>query len=181
LKSLGPDVVTGAADDDPSGIATYSVAGAQLGTKLLWTALLTWPLMAAFKSCVPESAPASVRLDGSDQGSTYHTDLMAEQLAGGWYANLTGLGDLVSSLPTCANLRCSHAGTSSIERAHSWGRMASSCKWRRCCRRECGNKAFQTALRLQRCTERSRILLSHSRSVPRARNVPCQHGRWKWL
>jgi NRAMP (natural resistance-associated macrophage protein)-like metal ion transporter len=47
LKALGPGVITGAADDDPSGIATYSVAGAQLGTKLLWTALLTWPLMAA--------------------------------------------------------------------------------------------------------------------------------------
>jgi NRAMP (natural resistance-associated macrophage protein)-like metal ion transporter len=47
LQSLGPGIVTGAADDDPSGIATYSVAGAQLGTKLLWTALLTWPLMAA--------------------------------------------------------------------------------------------------------------------------------------
>jgi NRAMP (natural resistance-associated macrophage protein)-like metal ion transporter len=47
MKSLGPGVITGAADDDPSGIATYSVAGAQLGTKLLWTALLTWPLMAA--------------------------------------------------------------------------------------------------------------------------------------
>jgi len=47
LKSIGPGVITGAADDDPSGIATYSVAGAQLGTKLLWTALLTWPLMAA--------------------------------------------------------------------------------------------------------------------------------------
>jgi NRAMP (natural resistance-associated macrophage protein)-like metal ion transporter len=47
LKSLGPGVITGAADDDPSGIATYSVAGAQLGTKLLWTALVTWPLMAS--------------------------------------------------------------------------------------------------------------------------------------
>ncbi len=47
LESLGPGIITGAADDDPSGIATYSVAGAQLGTKLLWTALLTWPLMAA--------------------------------------------------------------------------------------------------------------------------------------
>ena len=47
LKSLGPGVITGAADDDPSGIATYSVAGAQLGTKLLWTALVSWPLMAA--------------------------------------------------------------------------------------------------------------------------------------
>src|SRR5438105_3259619 len=47
LKSLGPGVITGAADDDPSGIATYSVAGARFGTGLLWTALLTWPLMAA--------------------------------------------------------------------------------------------------------------------------------------
>ncbi|MFZ0337941.1 MAG: divalent metal cation transporter [Terracidiphilus sp.] len=47
LRALGPGIITGAADDDPSGIATYSVAGAQLGTKLLWTALLTWPLMAA--------------------------------------------------------------------------------------------------------------------------------------
>jgi NRAMP (natural resistance-associated macrophage protein)-like metal ion transporter len=46
FKLLGPGVITGAADDDPSGIATYSVAGAQLGTSLLWTAVLTWPLMA---------------------------------------------------------------------------------------------------------------------------------------
>jgi NRAMP (natural resistance-associated macrophage protein)-like metal ion transporter len=45
--ALGPGVITGAADDDPSGIATYSVAGAQLGLGLLWTALVTWPLMAA--------------------------------------------------------------------------------------------------------------------------------------
>lgn len=43
---LGPGVITGAADDDPSGIATYSIAGAQHGLALLWTALLTWPLMA---------------------------------------------------------------------------------------------------------------------------------------
>ena len=46
FKSLGPGVIAGAADDDPSGIATYSIAGAQLGTSLLWTAILTWPLMA---------------------------------------------------------------------------------------------------------------------------------------
>ena len=47
LTSIGPGIITGAADDDPSGIATYSVAGALLGTKLLWTALITWPMMAA--------------------------------------------------------------------------------------------------------------------------------------
>lgn len=44
---LGPGVVTGAADDDPSGIATYSQAGAQFGYGLLWTMLLTFPLMSA--------------------------------------------------------------------------------------------------------------------------------------
>ena len=42
---LGPGLITGAADDDPSGIATYSIAGAQMGTSLLWTALITWPFM----------------------------------------------------------------------------------------------------------------------------------------
>lgn len=46
FAALGPGVITGAADDDPSGIATYSIAGAQFGTAFLWTALLTWPLMA---------------------------------------------------------------------------------------------------------------------------------------
>ncbi len=49
-KSLGPGIVAGAADDDPSGIATYSIAGAQYGTALLWTALFTWPLMIAVQT-----------------------------------------------------------------------------------------------------------------------------------
>lgn len=49
-SAAGPGIVAGAADDDPSGIATYSIAGAQFGTGLLWTALLTWPLMAAVQS-----------------------------------------------------------------------------------------------------------------------------------
>lgn len=44
---LGPGLITGAADDDPSGIATYSQAGAQAGFGLLWTLLLTYPLMCA--------------------------------------------------------------------------------------------------------------------------------------
>ncbi|HSS77424.1 MAG TPA: Nramp family divalent metal transporter [Thermoanaerobaculia bacterium] len=47
FTALGPGVITGAADDDPSGIATYSIAGAQFGTLFLWAALVTWPLMAA--------------------------------------------------------------------------------------------------------------------------------------
>ena len=47
LHELGPGIVTGAADDDPSGIATYSQAGAQFGYGLLWTLVLTYPLMSA--------------------------------------------------------------------------------------------------------------------------------------
>jgi NRAMP (natural resistance-associated macrophage protein)-like metal ion transporter len=50
LSALGPGVITGAADDDPSGIATYSVAGAQLGTGLLWIAVFLWPLMASVQT-----------------------------------------------------------------------------------------------------------------------------------
>jgi NRAMP (natural resistance-associated macrophage protein)-like metal ion transporter len=49
LRSLGPGLVTGAADDDPSGIATYSQAGAQFGYGLLWTVFLTTPFMIAIQ------------------------------------------------------------------------------------------------------------------------------------
>src|SRR5690348_16391511 len=49
IKALGPGIVTGAADDDPSGIATYSQVGAQFGFAMLWTMLLTYPLMAGIQ------------------------------------------------------------------------------------------------------------------------------------
>jgi Mn2+/Fe2+ NRAMP family transporter len=47
FRDLGPGLITGAADDDPSGISTYSVAGATFGYAPLWTALFSFPLMAA--------------------------------------------------------------------------------------------------------------------------------------
>lgn len=50
LRNLGPGLITGAADDDPSGIATYSQAGAQFGLNMLWTVVLTYPLMVAIQS-----------------------------------------------------------------------------------------------------------------------------------
>jgi Mn2+/Fe2+ NRAMP family transporter len=49
LNALGPGLTTGAADDDPSGIATYSQAGAQFGFSLTWTMFLTLPFMAAIQ------------------------------------------------------------------------------------------------------------------------------------
>ena len=48
-RILGPGLITGASDDDPSGIATYSQAGAQFGFDLGWTLLLSWPLMCAIQ------------------------------------------------------------------------------------------------------------------------------------
>src|SRR5579863_1708356 len=49
LKILGPGLITGASDDDPSGIVTYSQAGAAFGLRLLWMSLFTFPLMAAIQ------------------------------------------------------------------------------------------------------------------------------------
>src|SRR5947208_12316890 len=49
LTVLGPGLITGASDDDPSGIATYSQAGAQFGYGMCWVMLATWPLMAAIQ------------------------------------------------------------------------------------------------------------------------------------
>ena len=49
FSQLGPGLVTGASDDDPSGIATYSQAGAQFGPKFLWTAIATYPLMVSIQ------------------------------------------------------------------------------------------------------------------------------------
>src|SRR5204863_9950570 len=50
LARVGPGLITGAADDDPSGIATYSQAGAQFGLNLLWTVVVTYPLMVGIQT-----------------------------------------------------------------------------------------------------------------------------------
>lgn len=50
FRKLGPGLITGAADDDPSGIATYSQAGTQFGVNMLWTVVLTYPLMVGIQA-----------------------------------------------------------------------------------------------------------------------------------
>ena len=50
LSRIGPGLITGVADDDPSGIATYSQAGAQFGLDMLWTMPLAYPLIATIQS-----------------------------------------------------------------------------------------------------------------------------------
>src|SRR6516162_6681816 len=49
VRWIGPGFVTGASDDDPSGIGTYAIAGAAFGFATLWTALITFPLMATIQ------------------------------------------------------------------------------------------------------------------------------------
>ncbi|HEY2430424.1 MAG TPA: Nramp family divalent metal transporter [Acidimicrobiales bacterium] len=61
LRAMGPGLVTGASDDDPSGVATYSQAGASWGFSLLWTALLTLPLMATVQEICDRTALATGR------------------------------------------------------------------------------------------------------------------------
>ena len=65
-KQIGPGLVTGASDDDPSGIATYSQAGAQYGLSTLWTALITFPLMAAIQEMC-------ARIDGHTKNKLFKT------------------------------------------------------------------------------------------------------------
>jgi hypothetical protein len=65
IKILGPGLITGAADDDPSGIATYSISGASLGFATLWTALVTLPLMAVIQFlCAKIGLVAGIGLAG---------------------------------------------------------------------------------------------------------------------
>ena len=51
---MGPGLITGASDDDPSGIATYSQAGVQFGYSMGWTLLFTYPLMCAIQLSTPD-------------------------------------------------------------------------------------------------------------------------------
>lgn len=65
-KLLGPGLITGASDDDPSGIATYSQAGAAFGLSTLWTGLLAFPLMAAIQQmCAKIGLVTSLGLTGA--------------------------------------------------------------------------------------------------------------------
>ncbi|HZY25231.1 MAG TPA: divalent metal cation transporter [Bacteroidales bacterium] len=66
FKILGPGLITGASDDDPSGIATYSQAGAAYGLSTLWTALITFPLMASIQQmCARIGLVTSLGLAGT--------------------------------------------------------------------------------------------------------------------
>jgi NRAMP (natural resistance-associated macrophage protein)-like metal ion transporter len=95
LSEFGPGLITGAADDDPSGIATYSQGGAQFGFNLLWTLLLTFPLMVAIQMV----SALIGRVTGHGLARN-----MAEILPGWLVAGLVGLLFIANTINVGADL-----------------------------------------------------------------------------
>jgi NRAMP (natural resistance-associated macrophage protein)-like metal ion transporter len=103
-RALGPGVVVGAADDDPSGIATYSVAGAQLGPAMLWTALLTWPLMAAVQTMCARIGMVTGQGLAAALHAKFPRPLLATAAAALFIANTLNLGADLTAMADAAEL-----------------------------------------------------------------------------
>lgn len=104
LKILGPGLITGASDDDPSGIATYSQAGAQFGIATLWTALLTFPLMAAVQEmCARIGMVTSQGLTGTLK-THYPRSILYLTLLFSFPAIILNIGADIAGMGAVANL-----------------------------------------------------------------------------
>jgi NRAMP (natural resistance-associated macrophage protein)-like metal ion transporter len=104
LKALGPGLITGAADDDPSGIGTYSVAGAALGLAMLWTALLTLPLMVVVQYTCAKIGMVSGRGLAGVLRQNYPRWLLYFCVAGLVVANTINAGANVGAVAAAVNL-----------------------------------------------------------------------------
>ena len=104
LKQLGPGLITGAADDDPSGIATYSQGGAQFGFNLLWTMLLTFPLMAAIQMVCALIGRVTGRGLAYNMGQVMPRPLVLGLLALLFIANTVNVGADVAAMGEAAKL-----------------------------------------------------------------------------
>lgn len=103
-KLLGPGLVTGASDDDPSGIATYSQAGAQYGLSTLWTALITFPLMAAIQEmCARIGLVTSQGLTGTLK-KNYSKPILYLMVAFSFPAIVMNIGADIAGMGAVANL-----------------------------------------------------------------------------
>ena len=103
-KLLGPGIVTGAADDDPSGIATYSQAGAQIGMPILWTMLLTWPLMSAIQMVSAQIGRVTGRGLAANMRKYYGVKLVTPMVLLLLVANIFNLGADISAIGAAASL-----------------------------------------------------------------------------
>jgi Mn2+/Fe2+ NRAMP family transporter len=103
-SGLGPGIVTGAADDDPSGIATYSQAGAQFGYGLLWTMLLTYPLMSAVQLVSAHIGRVTGAGLGSNLGRAFPKKVVGVLIGILLIANIINIGADLSAMAASAEL-----------------------------------------------------------------------------
>lgn len=104
LKKLGPGLITGASDDDPSGITTYSQAGAQFGFGMLWTALITFPMMAAIQEmCARIGAVTSKGLTGTLK-SHYPKWILYLMLLSSFPAIILNIGADIAGMGAVSNM-----------------------------------------------------------------------------
>src|ERR1700710_2191379 len=104
LSKLGPGLITGAADDDPSGIATYSQAGAQFGFNLLWTMLLTFPLMVAIQMVSALIGRVTGRGRAANMGEVMPRGIVHGLLALLFIANTINVGADLAAMGEAAKL-----------------------------------------------------------------------------
>ncbi len=104
LKQLGPGLITGAADDDPSGIATYSQAGAQFGFNLLWAIPLTFPLLAAIQMICALIGRVTGRGLAYNMGQVMPRPLVLGLLALLFIANTVNVGADLAAMGEAAKL-----------------------------------------------------------------------------
>src|SRR5881394_2095321 len=103
-KRLGPGVITGAADDDPSGIATYSQAGAQAGMGLLWTVVLAWPMMVAVQSISARIGRVTGRGLASNMLGVFPKPVVGTLVALLFVANTINIGADLSAMGAAVRL-----------------------------------------------------------------------------
>ena len=103
-RQLGPGLITGAADDDPSGIATYSQSGAQFGYGLMWTMLLTYPLMSAVQLVSAHIGRVSGRGLAANMTQVLPRPLVMLLVAMLFIANTINIGADLSAMGDAAQL-----------------------------------------------------------------------------
>jgi NRAMP (natural resistance-associated macrophage protein)-like metal ion transporter len=104
LDILGPGLITGAADDDPSGIATYSQAGAQFGFQLAWTMLLTFPLMVVIQGISARIGRTTGRGIAANIRSEYPAPLLHGAVLLVFVANICNIGADLGAMAESARL-----------------------------------------------------------------------------
>ncbi|MBV9509157.1 MAG: divalent metal cation transporter [Caulobacteraceae bacterium] len=104
LKRLGPGLITGAADDDPSGIATYSQAGAQAGFDTLWTVVLTFPLMVSIQMIAARIGRVTGQGLAGVMGRVFPRWLVTSLVALLFIANTINIGADLAAMGAAAKL-----------------------------------------------------------------------------